>query len=254
MLWHSHAGDEPRDVWQHLGLDYGQGGPIRETDAQRRKRLVEERAEAARQMAFCREIWADTVGAEGTPVEAYLRGRAITGPIPKALRFHPAAPLAYPTQERPEPRTFPAMVAVVTGADGKTASGLHVTALAPGGRGKAMDRARRMFGDLAGGVVQLAPLPKGGELAVAEGIETSLSFRDITGTPSWAALSTSGLRTFTPPVGLARLVIAADADDGGAGIEAARELARRGSRRCECVVMPAPEGMDWNDVARRGQQ
>ncbi|MBP9756546.1 MAG: toprim domain-containing protein, partial [Phenylobacterium sp.] len=111
---------------------------------------------------------------------------------------------------------------------------------------------RRMYGEMAGAVVQLAPLPDGGELAICEGIETALSYRDLTGTPTWAGLSTSGLRRFVPPPGLKRLVIAADGDD--AGIEAARDLAERASRRCDVVVIPAPAGTDWNDALKGERQ
>ena len=64
-----------------------------------------------------------------------------------------------------------------------------------------------------------------------------------------AALSTSGLRTFAPPTSVSRLLIAADSDDGGAGIEAAKELAARASRACAVEIHPAPEGRDWADVA-----
>ena len=41
-----------------------------------------------------------------------------------------------------------------------------------------------------------APDPDAAELAVAEGIETALAFRDLHGLTCWAALSTTGLRRF----------------------------------------------------------
>ena len=179
--------------------------------------------------------------------------------IPPAIRFHPGAPLAYPWTafegDKAPPPPRPAMVAIATAPDGKSAAGLHITALQPNGSGKADLRApRRMFGDLGGAVVQLAPLPADGVLAIAEGIETALAFRDLTGTPCWAALSTSGLRRFTPPRGLSRLIIAADSDDTGEGVEAARACAERASRICNATVMPAPEGQDWNDVLKGSVQ
>lgn len=253
VLWFSHAGDDASTVWRYLGLPNStQGRELspRELERQRKARQDAQRADTARKLAFCRLVWEGTQPAAGTPVETYLRGRGIMGPIPPALRFHPAAPLAYPTKERPDPPTRPGMVAIATAADGKSAAGLHVTALRADGSGKApMSNARRMFGELAGAVVQLAPFPAGGELAIAEGIETALSYRDLTGSPTWAGLSTAGLSRFTPPAGLQRLVIAADGDD--AGLKAARDLAERASRRCEAVVMPAPDGTDWNDAVNR---
>jgi putative DNA primase/helicase len=258
LLWHCFTDAKPGDVMAYLGLKPGQ--VRQETPAERRQRQELERQERARKLTWCGGIWSETQPAEGSPVEAYLRqARGIKGPIPAAVRFHPAAPLAYPWTEfegdKAPPPPRPAMVAIATAEDGKSAAGLHVTALQPDGSGKAALRApRRMFGDLGGAVVQLAPLPVDGVLAIAEGIETALAFRDLTGTPCWAALSTSGLRRFTPPRGLSRLIIAADSDDTGEGVEAARACAERASRICNATVRPAPEGQDWNDVLKGSVQ
>lgn len=250
LLWCSHADDPAEVVWAYLGLprDAAPRMDRREAERARQERQRAAKAERARKLAFCEKAWSATQAADGSPVAAYLRGRGITGPIPNALRFHPAAPMDYDART-----TQPAMVAIVTGPDGRQACGLHVTAILPDGSGKAtLSNPRRMFGDIAGGVVQLTPLPADGELAISEGVETALSYRDLTGTPTWAGLSTSGLSRFNPPLGLRRLVIAADGDP--AGLRAAQDLAERASRRCECVVMPAPAGADWNDVAMGAAQ
>ena len=139
------------------------------------------------------------------------------------------------------------MVAIATGPDGKSGAGLHVTFLRSDGRGKAaLPNPRRMFGDIGGAVVQLGAVPEGRDLGIAEGIETALSYRDLTGATTWAAMSSSNLRRFSPPAGIGRLVIAADGD--AAGVQAAHELAQRASRKVACLVMPAPEGTDWNDT------
>ncbi len=254
VLWWSHAGDDAADVWKHIGLDAPQGGEaVRESPAKRAARIAAERQEAARKLAFCADLWGRTVEAAGTDVERYLRGRGITGPIPPTLRFHPAAPTRYPSPDLPPAPTFPAMVAIVTGPDGKSASGVHATFLAPGGAGKAALRSpRRMFGEFSGSVVQLGPLPADGGLGVAEGIETALAYRALTGVPTWAALSTSGLKTFTPPPGVKLLTIAADGDPAGVG--AAKALAERASRRCDCVISAAPENTDWADALKGDAQ
>jgi len=252
IVWWSHAGDDASAVWAHLGLPDSGGRQMtpREAAKERADRKREADTDRARKRQFCAIIWGGTEPAGGSPVETYLRGRKIRGDIPPVLRFHPAAPWGYPDPSRPL-RTFPALVAIATAPDGRTAAGLHVTALKPDGSGKAtLSNPRLMYGDLAGAAVQLGPFPKTGELGLAEGIETALSHRDLTGLVTWAALSTAGLRRFAPPAGLSRLVIAADGDD--AGLQAARYLAERSSRRCECVVTPAPHGSDWNDVASIG--
>jgi putative DNA primase/helicase len=253
VLWKSWANDPGEAVWPYLGLERNaarQMSPA-EADRARRERERQRRAELAIKLEFCREVWSQTQDAAGSLVETYLRGRGIAGPIPPALRFHPAAPMGYKAGPQ-----LPAMVAIVTGPDGRAAAGLHVTALLPDGSGKAaLANPRRMFGDLVGAAVQLSPFPAGGDLAISEGIETALSYRDLHGTPTWAALSTAGLRRFTPPLGIKRLVVAADADDAKRdGLAAARELAERASRRCEAVVDPAPDGHDWNDVLQEARQ
>lgn len=253
VLWFSHANDDAAAVFRHLGIEGAERENLSGPELQRRReaRAKAIAADRARKLAFCRQVWADTLPAEGSLVALYLRGRGLAGSIPEALRFHPSAPLAYPTEENPSPRRAPAMVAIASGPDG-TSCGLHVTILKPDGSGKApMRNPRLMFGDLAGAAVRLGPVPVGGELGVAEGIETAVSYRDLTGVPTWAALSTAGLARFTPPLGIVRLVVAADSDP--AGIKAARELAERASRRVECVVAPAPEGSDWNDVIQGGR-
>jgi putative DNA primase/helicase len=251
LLWHAFTEAKAADVWAYLGLE--RGFIREETPAEQRRRQEAERRERARKLGFCGDLWRETVAASGTAVEAYLRGRGIKGPIPPTLRFHGAAPTSYPwnAPEGGQVRTFPAMVAIATAEDGKSAAGLHVTFLASDGSGKAALRSpRRMFGDLSGAVVQLAPCPEGEALAVAEGIETALAYRDLTGVPTWAALSTSGLRRFIPPHGLRRLIVAADCDDGGEGLAAARVCAERATRRCDVSLDPAPEGLDWADVLR----
>lgn len=258
LLWHCFTEAKPAEVWPYVGLEPGQ--VRQETPAERRKREEAERQERARKLAFCSDLWGETQPAEGSPVETYLReARGIKGPIPAALRFHPAAPMAYPWTvregDKPPPPPRPAMVAIATAPDGKSAAGLHVTALQPDGSGKAdLWAPRRMFGDLGGAVVPLSAFPSDGVLAIAEGIETALAFRDLTGTPCWAALSTSGLRRFTPPRGTKRLIIAADSDDGGEGLEAAKVCAERATRTCDAVVTPAPTSQDWNDVLRGAKQ
>ncbi|MCA3736333.1 MAG: toprim domain-containing protein [Phenylobacterium sp.] len=246
LLWHSFAGDAADQVRVHLGLEAGQ--LTRETDAERKRREDADRRERERKRAFCSTLWRETSPAAGTPVETYMAARGLHGPIPDVVRFHARAQLGYPWRlEAGDVRTWPAMVAVVQHANGAPC-GLHVTALRPDGSGKADLRApRRMLGDVAGGAVRLVPIREDAILAVAEGLETAMAFRQLTGTPTWAALSSSGLRAFVPPPGLQRLIIAADTDDHGEGLAAARALAERARSRVEVVICPAPEGQDWND-------
>jgi putative DNA primase/helicase len=248
LLWCSFAPVEPDAVWNHLGLD---GQACRQMNAAeasqaRQERERERRAAEARRMAFCDALWRVTLAAEGTPVEAYLRGaRAIAGAIPPSLRYAAAAPLGY----HPSARRLPAMVALAHRPDG-AAAGLHVTFIEPDGSDKiSMANPRRMFWRLEGGAIRLGSVGNSsGVLAVAEGVETALSYRDLTGVPTWAAGSAASLARFVPPPRITWLVVASDSDDDGGGLQAALELAARVRRRCRVTVAAAPVGKDWNTV------
>jgi hypothetical protein len=138
------------------------------------------------------------------------------------------------------------MVALVT--DGPSASpiGIHRTFLARDGNGKApVSPVKMMLGPCRGGVVRLGEVSNA--LMVGEGIETCLAAMQATGTPTWAALSTSGLRALQLPANITRVVILADGDD--AGEAAAQNCARRWSAEGHDVrIARPPAGTDFNDV------
>lgn len=239
IVWHSFAGDPAADVVAHLGIQRSAPASPEERRQVRREREEAEAQRRDRAWRFCDAAWSETYLIEGTPAATYLAGRRLAPPPSTELRFHPTCPLDYAAKRR-----SPAMVGVVRSSGGRCI-GLHVTAIKPDGSGKALgDFSRRMFGPVQGGAVRLSPIGEAGALAVAEGIETALSFAAISGVPTWSALSTSGLKSFVLPLGVRSLVIAADADD--AGQEAAETLAGRLGSRCE-VRIEAPASGDWND-------
>jgi hypothetical protein len=183
---------------------------------------------------------------KGTIAEAYLRHCGIVlVTIPSCLRFHPACP-------HPCGKHFPAMVALVE-REGSGFIGIHRTFLKPDGLGKAMvvpDKAG--LGRVGGGAVRLAEARPGAWLALAEGIETTLSVMVATGLPAWAGLSAVGLEKVILPSTERAILICADNDDNGVGQRAARAAAERlvaEGRRVRLAIPPQP-GMDFNDVLR----
>ena len=89
--------------------------------------------------------------------------------------------------------------------------------------------------------------PVARKITIAEGIETALSVMQPTGLPTWAALSTSGMKALKLPRKVREVVIAADGDEPGR--KAARALAARFVREGRRVrIMQAPDGKDWNDI------
>ena len=125
---------------------------------------------------------------------------------------------------------------------------VHRTFLRPDGSGKAkLDPDKMTLGPCKGGAVPLAPA--GRVLAVAEGIETALSYMEVTGTPTWAALSAGGIRNIVLPDCVCEVVVAADPDP--VGIMAAHAAARRWLREGRRVSIARPPlGCDFNDLAR----
>ena len=195
-----------------------------------------DRAEAARRLwRLCRPV-------EGTPAEAYLRARGIVVGREPTLGFHPTL---YYRDAAGAFSTFPALIARATRTDGAFA-GLQRTYLDPAQPAKApVHDARKAMGRIFGAAVWLgagdAPT-----LAVAEGVESALSL--LTAQPALraaAALSAAGLGAFTPPAGVARVLIARDNDP--AGRDAAERLLARCRARGLAAAVLVPERGDFND-------
>ena len=204
------------------------------------KREAEQRKEAEKHAAQAKAVWNEALPIAGTLAEAYLRGRGITCQLPKSLRFHPNCWHGL-TAKR-----YPAMVAAV---QGNQLAAVHRTYLKTDGSGKAdIEPSKMMLGATKRAAVRLSESRK--HLVVAEGIETALSLSSgLLSAPAgvWAALSTSGMRGLALPPVAGHLTIASDGEQ--AGREAANALAARANDLgWQVTLLPAPDGLDWNDV------
>jgi putative DNA primase/helicase len=184
-------------------------------------------------------IWAVTQSGKKSLVEVYLARRGLTVPVPPCLRLHPGL-------KHPMGGVWPAMVALVTRAVDDDPVAILRTFLAQDGMSKAsVQPAKLMLGPCAGAVVRLGG--QGHTLLIGEGIETCLSALQATGSRTWAALSTSGLRGIALPNDERDIIILADADK--AGEAAAKDTARRWVREGRRVrIASPPTGMDFNDM------
>jgi putative DNA primase/helicase len=182
-------------------------------------------------------VWRRSRLAAGSLVEVYLRSRNYSGRIPSALRFtegkHPA-----------DGRYHPMMIAAVS-LNGQVVA-VHRTFLRADGRGKAaLEPTKMTLGPCRGAAVALAP--SADVIAVAEGIETALSYMQGTGIPTWSALSAGGIRYLVLPKLVREVVIAADPDIPG--IRAAHDAARRWLTEGRRVRLDRPPpGLDFNDL------
>lgn len=251
LLVSCHSGCDGRAVLDALrgrGLIEGRanGDGVAVDPVEAAKREKERRAKEAQMRGFAISLWSAAQPGEGTPVATYLReARGIDlDVIPPSLRFHPAI-------KHPSGVTLPAMVAIVENVRGE-GIGIHRTFLRADGMGKAdIQPSKAMLGPVRGGAVRFSRDRE--TMAVAEGIESALSFAVATRTPTLAVLSTSGMKAVgLPAMPLASSLIVA-ADNDPAGLMAGRILARRAvdEGRAARVIHPPVEGEDFNDLLLR---
>lgn len=203
--------------------------------------------------AAARHIWDDAKGQSTSLVERYLRNRGITLPLPPTLRFHRA--LLHAESKR----LLPAMVGAVQGPD-RSVVGVHRTYISPTGTKASVELAKMSLGPISGGAVRLAAAAE--TLAICEGIETGLSYMQLTGIPTWAALSTSGIRSIVLPKIVRTVIIAHDHDEIDPrtgmrpGLAAAEAAARRFESEWRIVQFATPAyGLkDFNDMLITGNQ
>jgi hypothetical protein len=190
----------------------------------------------------------------GTPAEAYLRARGITGRLDwPSLRFHPA--LWYRSDANAPRESWPGLLAAVTDPVGRI-TGVHRTWLDRACPDKApLADPRRALGHLLGNGVRFpgfADSRVGKVLLAGEGIETVLSLKSVLpNMPMIAALSANHLAALELPPVLARLYVASDRD--AAGRMAAERLHARGSAAGVDIRDLVPVWGDFNeDLCRLG--
>jgi hypothetical protein len=183
----------------------------------------------------------------GTPAEAYLRARGITGPLDwPALRFHPF--VYYRADRDAELELWPALLAAVTALDGSI-TGLQRTWLDRSRPAKApLADARRALGHLLGNGVRFGQASD--ILAAGEGIETMLALKSaLPDLPVIAGLSANHLAALHLPLHLQRLYVARDND--AEGLRAFQRLTER-NRGIEVREL-VPSHADFNlDLCRLG--
>lgn len=195
-------------------------------------------------VAMLRRLWVGSIPImDGDAVCRYLIGRGLPLPQNRAcLRYADRCPV-------PGGTSRPAMIAMVTGPDGKPAT-LHRTFLGEHGKADMDDPRATMPGSIPdGSAIRLSM--HGERLGIAEGIETALAASARFGLPVWAAINATMLAKWTPPEGVREVVIFGDNDDSFTGHAASYALARRLRMKLKIAVdvrIPAKAGKDWADA------
>ncbi|MHB1176524.1 MAG: DUF7146 domain-containing protein [Sulfuriferula sp.] len=206
-------------------------------------------ADDVQKMAKLKRTWSEEASplVRGDDAMVYLAGRglAIETP-PKSLKLHPG--LVYMDGDRFLGK-FPAMLALVTGQDGKAVT-IHRTFLKDGGKAPVPSPKKLMPGkSVSGAAIRL--FDAGEWLGIAEGIETALAASALFSVPVWSCISAHGIETFIPPAGVRRVSIFADNDESFTGQKAAYAAAYRlWQLGFQVEVRIPPMSGDWLDVQR----
>lgn len=208
-------------------------------DADRPRRRMDKRSI---RMAM-NELWGGAGRVrEGDAVDAYLRGRGLALPNNReALRLHDRA-------RAPDGTYHPAMLAMVTGADGKPAT-IHRTYLGKNGKADIETPRALMPGTLPdGSAIRLYRHRE--RLGIGTGIETSIAAARKFKVPTWAAINDSMLVKWIPPSGVKEVWIFGDNDIKMGGQAAAYALGHKLMTRFDVscrVMIPDEAGKDWAD-------
>jgi putative DNA primase/helicase len=199
-------------------------------------------------------IWSESqpLGPKGSG-SLYLRNRGFYGRFaheyPTTLRYHPSLECHHGDATT----LHPALVALFEDIDGRSAGIIRIYLTLFGTKAR-IENPKRMLsvfpGALSGTAVQLYE-PLGGELAIAEGVETALAVRMLSGLPVWAAGSAAQLAKVEVPESVHTVHVCPDHDE--TGLAASRTLAKRmlAAGKAVRLALPAETGADWSDVSRK---
>lgn len=185
---------------------------------------------------------------EGDTGDAYLTSRlgCRLDPWPPALRCATSVDYWHDSERRGR---YPALLAKVTGAEGKPCQISKTYLDGRGGKADVPEPKKLCQGNLpAGSAVRLFP-PREGLLGVGEGLETSLAAHLLHEAPVWSCLTAGNLEKFEPPASVRRLIVFGDNDPNFTGQAAAYALANRMARKEIEVDVRIPDRVkDWADA------
>lgn len=185
---------------------------------------------------------------KGDPVTAYLKNRGLSD-FPPTLRYAEKC-WEYETKQNQN-----AMIAIFSKPDG-TAITIHRTFIKNGNKLdiKSPRKVMPALSKMTGGAVRLYAEERE-TLGICEGIETAIAVHELFQVPVWAALNSTLLESFKPPVWAKKIEIYADNDINYTGQRAAYILANRliVKDKLKAYVLTAAEaGSDFLDVLNEG--
>lgn len=205
--------------------------------------------------------WRESTPLAGTAAERYLRMRGIWPEnLPSTLRAHPGLSY-YDAKLKKSLGIFPCLLAPVKDANGTLVT-LHRIFLTPEGMKADVPDPKRMMavcGELRGAAIRLFRAEE--TLGFAEGIETALAAHAMSRMPVWSCVTAGLMEIVWIPECVKHVVIWADLDVSGRGLQAADALADKVEASGRTVEICIPQGpipvgeksVDWLDVlTKRG--
>jgi len=178
----------------------------------------------------------------GDPVMEYLAGRGLKL-IPDQVKYLPAC------WESEMKTRMPAMLALVTGPDGKPVT-IHRTYLQDGNKAQIESPKKLMphNGTLKGAAIRLFPVAE--HMGICEGAETAISCKQLFDINTWSAITSGIMESWLPPSGVERVTIYSDNDTNFCGQKSSYILANKLALKGMLmeVKIPPKAGQDWNDV------
>lgn len=233
-------------TWLRARLALPVNSPTRWLKSDIDDRSLTERVEAAR------KAYGRGKAARGTLAERYFDRRGLDVPetLWRQLRFDPAC--------RMEEGIYPAVLMPLRDCLSNEIVGVHKIALEPDATNVRRTDGRKLkksAGRVKGAAMMLGR--PGENLAVCEGLETALGMAMsglFRGWPVWALSGASFLAALDPVHGVKQLLIGADNDPSGVGLDAARSAARRWVKAAVEVEIGWPKisGKDFADICRHG--
>ena len=185
---------------------------------------------------------------QGTDAETYLNSRGITQLPTGGVKFSPTE------QHTDENRKYQAMYAIASNEYGEAIQ-RHLTYL-DGAKKAAIERNKKMLSlQEYSGSIAVKLFQAKSTLGIAEGIETALSAHQLYKLPVWSALNATLMKKFKAPSGVDTLVIFADNDKNGTGLNAAFECGNKNllsNNDVNRVLIKWPELPDFNDMLLNG--
>ncbi|WP_377829594.1 toprim domain-containing protein [Bradyrhizobium lupini] len=251
-LWFDHengcGGDIISFIERQLGCSIGEAikyalrywGPSFGASTRIPRPVHREEADDAVRIRRALQIWDGVQPLRDSLAERYLARRGIRVPDEAldVLGFHPGCPF--------RSATAPALIALIQDITTGEPVGVHrrqltcdATAAGP----------PMSLGPKSGGVIRLSSAISA-DLAIGEGVETSLSGMMLGSGPTWSVLDAGGISNFIVLENLQRLTILVDHDVSGTGQRAAvtcRDRWLAAGKRVR-LIMPETPGQDINDL------